>query len=70
MRTQPGTVVSPDLHAMVQHSLRKLNEQIEQALATGEVDFASESHLASCKSRIDRMLAPELNEYRAGPTGF
>lgn len=70
VRTQPGTVVSPDLHAMVQHSLRKLNEQIEQALATGEVDFASESHLASCKSRIDRMLAPELNEYRTGSMGF
>jgi len=63
VRTQPGTALSPDLHAMVQNSLRKLNEQIEQALASGGVDFASESHLASCKSRIDRMLAPELREY-------
>ncbi len=70
VRTPPGTVLSPDLHAMVQHSLRRLNVQIGQTLAAGGLDFASESHMASCKSRIERMLAPELNEYRSGDVGF
>jgi hypothetical protein len=70
VRTPPGTVLSPDLHAMVQHSLRRLNVQIGQTLAAGGLDFASESHMTSCKSRIERMLAPELNEYRFGGVGF
>ncbi|MCZ6683821.1 MAG: zinc-dependent metalloprotease [Planctomycetota bacterium] len=63
VRTKPGLVVSPDIHAMVQHSLQKLNNQIERVLDGGNLDFASEAHLASCRSRIDRMLAPELQEY-------
>lgn len=62
-RTAPGMAVSPDIHAMVQYSLKKLNKQIEDVMATGKLDFASEAHLDACKSRIDRMLAPELTEY-------
>ncbi len=72
VRTPPGQIISPDLHGMVQHSLRTLNNQIKETVATGKLDFASEAHLAACQSRIERMLAPELNEYRVsmGPTGF
>lgn len=64
VRTPPGVVLSPDIHAMVQHCLRKLNKGVDGTLVAGGLDFASESHLVSCKSRIDRMLAPELHEYR------
>lgn len=62
VRIQPGRVLSPDLHAMVQHSLRLLNEEIGGALNGGDVDFASAAHLTACQSRIERMLAPELRE--------
>jgi hypothetical protein len=62
VRIQPGMVISPDLHAMVQHSLRQLNELIEKSLQNSGADFASTAHLTACKSRIDRMLAPELKE--------
>lgn len=61
--TAPGLAVSPDIHAMVQYSLKKLHKQIEDVMATGKLDFASEAHLDACKSRIERMLAPELSEY-------
>jgi len=64
VRTPPGVVFSPDLHAMVQHALRKLNQQIKEVLETGKVDFASEAHLTSCKTRIELMLTPELPELR------
>jgi len=65
VRTSPGRVISPDLHAMVQQSLHTMHEQIGRMLSTSgtELDFASTAHLASCKSRIERMLAPELTEY-------
>ncbi|MCZ6612433.1 MAG: zinc-dependent metalloprotease [Planctomycetota bacterium] len=63
VRTQPGRVLSPDLHAMATHSLQTLSDQIEQVLANGKIDFASEAHLRASKSRIDRMLALELTEY-------
>ncbi len=63
VRTRPGVVVSPDLHAMLQNCLRQLNQRIVKVLDTGKLDFASESHLASCKSRIERILKPELDEY-------
>jgi hypothetical protein len=63
VRTSPGWAVSPDLHAMVQQSLRKLNKRIDKALDAGKLDFASESHLTACQSRIKRMLEPELREF-------
>ena len=63
VRTQPGRVLSPDLHAMVTHSLQTLSDRIEPVLANGKIDFASEAHLRASKSRIDRMLAPDLTEY-------
>jgi hypothetical protein len=62
VRTRPGTLLAPDLHAMVQHSLRKLGKAMTAAVESGKLDFASEAHLASCTSRIQRMLEPELNE--------
>jgi len=62
-RTAPGRVVSPDLHAMVQYCLRQLGGKIDKAMGSGEFDFASEAHLASCKSRIERILKPELKEF-------
>ncbi len=63
VRIPPGQVLSPDLHAMVQNSARRLGEQLSDAVKTGGLDFATEAHLVSCKSRIERMLAPELNEF-------
>lgn len=64
VRSRPGDVISPDLHAMVKYSLQKLAAELESAINTGKADFASQAHLVSCKSRIDRMLAPDLDEYR------
>ncbi|MCH7884069.1 MAG: zinc-dependent metalloprotease [Planctomycetes bacterium] len=63
VRTRPGTVISPDLHAMVQHVLRTLQEEIEKVREGEGLDFASQAHLVSCQSRIERMLTPELKEY-------
>ena len=63
VRAKPGTVLSPDLHALMTHSLKKLSEQIDEVISNGTIDFASEAHLTACKSRIDRMLQPELREY-------
>ncbi len=66
VRTPPGRVVSPDLHALVRYSLQKLSGELDVVLKTGKLDFASEAHVSTCKSRIDRMLAPELREYGSG----
>ncbi len=63
VRVRPGLVLSPDLHAMAQQSLRRLALQLQLTMASSKLDFASEAHLVSCKSRIDRMLAPKLDEY-------
>lgn len=68
VRMPPGWVLSPDLHAMVQSSLKKLATQIGATRSAGQLDFATDAHLASCESRIQRMLAPELKEY--GDVGF
>jgi hypothetical protein len=63
VRTPPGQLFPPDLHAMVTHSLSKLSEGIGEVLANGDLDFASEAHLSTCKSRIDRVLELQLTEY-------
>jgi hypothetical protein len=63
VRTPPGWVLTPDLHAMVQQSVRELRDGIQNVQETGKLDFASKSHLAACDSRIGRMLAPRLDEY-------
>ncbi|MCK6484840.1 MAG: zinc-dependent metalloprotease [Phycisphaerae bacterium] len=63
VRTPPGAALSADLHAMVQQSLRELGEQIGAVNNSAKLDFASAAHLTACKNRIDRILAPELNEY-------
>ena len=65
VRFEPGVVLPPDLDAMLKYSLHKLSDQIDKVVATEKLDFASEAHLATCKSRIDRMLAPQLSEYGA-----
>ena len=72
VRSRPGNLLQPDLHAMVQHSLRQLAKAMEEAMAAAKLDFGSEAHLASCKSRIQRMLEPQLNEQAqsAIQTGF
>ena len=66
VRQRPGRVLSPDLHAMLQYSLQKLAYRLSVVLnvgTSGKLDFASEAHLATCKSRIERMLSAELREY-------
>ena len=63
VRSRPGWVLSPDLHAMMTYSLQTLSDEIDEVLTNGKLDFASEAHLQACKSRIDRMLAPQLTEY-------
>jgi hypothetical protein len=70
VRTRPGAVISPDLHAMVQNCLRNLSVDIGNVAMGGALDFASLSHLISCKSRIDRILEPELEEYGYFGMGF
>ena len=62
VRTAPGTLLSPDVHAMVTHSLQTLSGKIDRMLTDGKLDFASEAHLRASKSRIERMLEPDLNE--------
>ena len=62
VRSRPGNLLQPDLHAMIQHSLRQLSKAIDESLAGGKLDFGSEAHLAACKSRIQRMLELQLNE--------
>jgi hypothetical protein len=64
VRMSPGMMISPDLHALLQHSLHELSKQID-AVTKGDpaLDFASAAHLEACKSRIDRMLTPPLEEY-------
>jgi Met-zincin/Domain of unknown function (DUF5117) len=65
VRTAPGRVLPPDLHAMAQYSLARLKARIHQQLTKRgkKLDFASRAHLVSCRSRIERMLAPDLKEY-------
>ncbi len=63
VRLAPGSAVSPDIHAMLQYSLRTLSDDLDLAIAEKKADFASQAHLVACKSRIDRMLAPQLQEY-------
>lgn len=65
VRTGPGRMLSPDQHAMMQHSLTLLSRQIDDVLKQQgpALDFASQAHLATCKSRIDRMLSAPLEEY-------
>lgn len=69
VRMPPGWVLSPDLHAMVQSSLKKLSTQINATRTAAPLDFATDAHLASCQSRIERMLSPELKEF-GGEGGF
>jgi len=64
VRQKPGRVISPDLHAMVQYSLKLLSDDLDEVIQASKVDFASEAHLVSCKSRIDRMLSADLEEHR------
>ncbi len=63
VRIPPDWVLSPDLHAMVKHLLQELSGDLGGVIETGKLDFASKAHLCICKSRIDRMLAPELREF-------
>jgi hypothetical protein len=64
VRMQPGDVVSPDLHGMLQYLLIDLSKQIGDVLKDADppLDFASLAHLTTCKSRIDRILSAPLEE--------
>jgi hypothetical protein len=64
VRARPGTMISQDLHAMLQHAIRDLGERMEllASRSAGRMDFASQAHIAACKSRIERILKPELRE--------
>lgn len=66
VRSRPGDAVSPDLHAMVQFGVRRLGDDLAAVINANKADFASQAHLVSCKSRIDRMLSAELREYDSG----
>jgi len=63
VRTAPGMLVSPDIHAMLVQGLRDISGQLQKEIDSNKADFASQAHLTACKSRIDRMLSPELREY-------
>jgi hypothetical protein len=63
VRIAPGMLMPADIHAMLQHSLRELKMEIEETLKSSRLDFASDAHLESCKSRIERILSPELREF-------
>jgi len=63
VRTSPGMLVSADIHAQLRQGLVDLSRNCENVLSTDKVDFASRAHLQACKTRIDRMLDPELREY-------
>lgn len=63
VRQRPGTLLSPDIHAMLRYSLTKLGKDLDAIASASKADFASQAHVESCKSRIERMLSPELNEF-------
>jgi hypothetical protein len=72
VRTRPGNVLPADLHAMIWCSLEDLGAAIDETLKKPSLDFASRSHLRTCKSRIDRMLKVQLPEAygRSGGMSF
>jgi len=63
VRLGPGALLSADLHAMLMFALQKLSQDLGNVLSNAKLDFASQAHLTTCKSRIDRMLSAELKEY-------
>jgi hypothetical protein len=65
VRMRPGSMLSPDIHAMLQEQLRSLRGQIQKVLsqAASPIDAVSRGHLQACSSRIERILAPQLREY-------
>lgn len=66
VRQKPGQNLSPDLHAMLEHSLRKLGADLGGVAKSEKLDFASAAHLSACATRIDRILDAELGETQAG----
>jgi hypothetical protein len=70
VRTSPGLVLPPDLHAMVCHNLEELGKSIDDVLKKPDIDFASTAHLRTCKSRIERMMQAELREFSGSSRSF
>jgi hypothetical protein len=62
-RIAPGVAISPDLHAMIIRQMETLRNDIDRVLQTGKLDFASEAHLGTSRSRIQRILESEIPEY-------
>ena len=70
VRTRPGAVLPADLHAMIWCSLEDLGTALDETLKKPSLDFASRSHLWTCKSRIDRVLKVELPEMQTRSGGL
>lgn len=70
VRTRPGTVLPADLHAMIWCNLEDLGAALDETLKRPSLDFASRSHLRTCKSRIERMLKVELPEVQTRSGGM
>jgi len=62
LQYRPGMLLSPDIHAMLCHALRRLDASIQLTVGTGKLDFASQAHLEDCQSRIKRILKPQFHE--------
>lgn len=62
LQYRPGMLLSPDIHAMLCHALRRLDASIQLTVGTGKLDFASQAHLEDCQSRIKRILKPQFQE--------
>ncbi len=69
LRSRPGAVVSPDIHAMLRFAMQKLSADLNAVINTQKADFASHAHLVACRERIERMLNPQLNELGMGGFG-
>ncbi|MGF1634651.1 MAG: zinc-dependent metalloprotease [Phycisphaerae bacterium] len=71
-KSEPGGMISPDLHSMVSYTLRELAEDIGRVLENGQneegwrIDLASRAHLNEAKRRIERTLDAPLT---AGGSG-
>lgn len=55
--SEPGGMMSADVHAVVASRLGRLSEQIGKSMAGDKLDDFSRAHLDESKSRIDRALA-------------
>jgi hypothetical protein len=55
---------------MIWCNLEDLGTALDETLKKPSLDFASRSHLRTCKSRIERMLKVELPEVAIRSSGM